>query len=192
MKISILTPQHFLSSKWSGGSSTQFYIFPANASYAKRNFELRISTAKVEVAESTFTPLPGIHRKLMILEGEINITHEGQYSKNLKPFEVDTFSGDWKTTAVGTCTDFNVMTIGEKQSELYHIAMEGTSRYMLKPKQVCKTLFLYATSGTIQLKLMNEDHTLKTRNLLVIEDFSYPSIVINSIEAFGAVVVEIY
>src|SRR5690606_30789549 len=99
LKTSILSPQHFLTTKWSGGSSTQLYIFPANASFTERNFELRISTAKVEVEESTFTALPGIHRKLMILEGEISINHEGQYRKHLKPFNVNNFSGDWKTTS---------------------------------------------------------------------------------------------
>lgn len=180
-----------ITSKWSGGSSTQLYIFPANASYAERNFKLRISTAKVEVAESTFTALPGVHRKLMILEGEINITHDGQYSKHLKPFDVDTFSGDWKTTAKGTCTDFNVMTTPGQQSELYHIAIEASSSYILKPKQTFKTLFLYPTSGTIHLQLNNEKYILETGNLLVIEDGNVASIFIKSPEAFGIVVVEI-
>lgn len=191
MKTAILSPQHFLTSKWSGGSSTQLYIFPANTSYAERNFELRISTAKVEVEESTFTPLPGIDRKLMILEGEINITHEGHYSKHLKPFEVDTFSGDWKTKAKGTCTDFNVMTTGRLQSNLYHIAMVANSSYILKPKKPCQTLFLYPTSGSIHLKIINENYILETGNLLVIEDLSISSITINGAEAFGFVVAEI-
>ena len=192
MKIATLTPQHFQTSKWSGGSTTQLYIFPENATYAERNFELRISTAKVEVEESTFTSLPGIHRKLMILEGEITITHEGQFTKHLKPFDVDTFSDDWKTTAIGTCTDFNVMTSGEQQSELYHIAMEANSNYILKPHKTCKTLFLYPTSGIIHLQLMNENYILEAGNLLVVEDGNVSSVAINSEEGFGLVVVEIY
>ncbi len=192
LKTSILTTQHFQTNKWSGGNSTQLYIFPASASYAERNFDLRISTAKVEVKESTFTSLPGIHRKLMILDGAINITHEGQYSKHLKPFDVDTFSGDWKTTAKGTCTDFNVMTSGRLRSELYHIAMESKSSFTLKPKHTSKTLFLYPTSGTSHMQLMNEKYMLETGNLLVIEDGNVSSITINSVEALGLVVVEIY
>lgn len=192
MKPTILTPNHFQTSQWSGGSTTQLYIFPANATYAARDFELRISTAKVEVTESTFTTLPGVDRKLMILEGAINITHEGQYSKHLKPFEVDEFSGDWKTTAIGTCTDFNVMTTRQQQSELYHIAMDATGSYTLKLKETCKNLFLYATSGTIRLQLMNEDYILETGNLMVIEDLSVSSITINSDKGFGLVVVELF
>lgn len=192
LKTSILTPKQFLTSQWAGGSSTQLYIFPDNASYAARNFELRISTAKIEVEESTFTALPGIQRKLMILEGEISITHERQYSKHLKAFDVDCFSGDWKTTSLGTCTDFNVMTTGLKQGELYHIAMAATSSYCLKPKELCKNLFLYATSGTIHLKLMDINYVLETGNLMVIENLNTSSIPINSAEAFGLAVVEIY
>ncbi len=190
MKATILSPQHFQTSQWSGGSSTQLYIFPANATYAARNFELSLSTAKVEVEESTFTALPGIHRNLMILEGAISITHEGQTSKHLKPFDVDEFSGDWKTTAIGTCTDFNVMTPGSQQSELYHIAMGAVSCYILKSKAACKNLFLYATSGTIQLQLMDANYNLETGNLMVIENLSVASISIDSATDFGLVVLE--
>lgn len=191
MKTSIRSPQHFSTSQWAGGSSTQLYIYPANASYTERNFELRLSTAKVEVGETTFTALPGIHRKLMILEGEISITHEGQYCKHLKPFEVADFSGDWKTTAIGTCTDFNVMTKGQRQSELYYLAMGAISSYELKPKGSFNNLFLYATSGTIHLQLMDENYILETGNLMVIENGSVSSIFITSADDFGLVVLEI-
>ena len=192
MKIEILTPKHFQTSQWSGGSTTQLYIFPANTTYEERNFELRLSTAKVEAEESTFTSLPGIDRKLMILEGAITITHDGHYSKHLKPFEVDKFSGHWKTTALGTCTDFNVMTKGKRQSELYHIASEASSNYILKPKTRCKMLFLYATSGTIQLQFMDNKYTLENGNLMIIEDLVVSSVAINSASDFGLVVLEMY
>ena len=141
MKITILTQHNFQTSKWSGGTTTQLYIYPAHSSYADKNFDLRISMAKVEVEESSFTSLPGVYRKLMILEGAITIHHEGQYSKQLKPFDVENFKGDWKTTSLGICTDFNVMTTGEKQSELYHLSMNGAKDFKFKPKLNCKDLF---------------------------------------------------
>ncbi len=192
MKTSILTSQHFVNSQWSGGSTTQLYIFPAKATYAERNFELRISTAKVAVAESTFTALPGIYRKLMVLEGEITITHEGQYSKHLNPFEVDEFSGDWKTTAIGTCTDFNVMTTSQQYSELYHLSISANNNYILKPKSACKKLFLYATSSSIHIQLGNENYILKTGNLMVIEDGGVSSIALHCDINVGLVVLEMY
>ena len=192
MKTTVLTQKNFQTAPWSGGSTTQLYIFPATATYAARNFNLRISTAKVEVEESTFTALPGTNRKLMILEGAITITHEGQYSKQLKPFEVDVFSGNWKTSAIGTCTDFNVMTTGNQQSELYHLTMRAGSTYTLKPKGRCKNLFLYATSGTIHLQIMDDNSILETGNLMIIEDGSSTSIIINSTNSYGLVVLEMY
>ena len=191
MKVTILIPKHFQTSQWSGGSTTQLYIFPPIATYVERNFELRISTAKV-AEESTFTSLPGIDRKLMVLEGAITITHDGQHSKHLKPFEVDEFSGDWKTTAIGICTDFNVMTAGHQPSELYHIAMGTGSSYTLKPKEECKKLFLYATSGTIHLQLRNENYKLESGNLMIIEDLGVSSVAIKSASDFGLVVLEMY
>lgn len=192
MKIEILTPKHFQTSQWSGGSTTQLYIFPPTATYTERNFELRLSTAKVESEESTFTSLPGIDRKLMILEGAITITHQDKYTKHLTPFQVDEFSGDWKTTAIGTCTDFNVMTKGKQQSDLYHIAMEAGSNYILKPKKKCKNLFLYATFSTIHLQLSDKKYILEKGNLMVIQDANGSSIAINSDKGFGVIVLEMY
>src|SRR3989338_2528629 len=104
MNITLVTEQDYITSQWSGGSTTQLYISPANASYAECNFDFRISSAKIEVPESTFTVLPNVNRKLMVLEGEITLNHEnpvntgpgGQYKKTLQKYEVDTFNGDWK------------------------------------------------------------------------------------------------
>lgn len=191
MKASILNPHHFFTTQWSGGKSTQLFIFPEDSSYADRNFEFRISTAKVEVGESTFTALPGIDRKLMILEGEIYINHEGYYSKLLKPFDVDSFSGDWKTTAVGTCIDFNVMTSGPKRSDLYYLEMKAISNYKLKAKSESSRLFLYANVGTVNVQVLEENYILETGSLLSIEDFSDSWISISSDEDFGLVVVEL-
>lgn len=191
MKTLIRTPQDFQTSQWSGGITTQLYISPKGATLANRDFRLRISTAKVETSESTFTSLPGVNRKLMILEGEITITHENHYSKHLKPFDVDTFKGDWKTNSKGFCTDFNVMTKGEQQNEMYYLAMGAAMNYKLKPKSTCKDLFLYATSGNCTLKILGENHFFHKGDLMIIEDFTIPSISISSRKAFGIVILEV-
>jgi environmental stress-induced protein Ves len=66
----------------------------------------------VEDETSTFTSLPGIARHLMILDGTLNITHEGHYTKQLRPMDLDSFDGGWHTTGIGRVTDFNLMTSG--------------------------------------------------------------------------------
>lgn len=95
--------------EWSGGTTTELAIFPTESSYANRNFLFRISTATVETETSTFTSLPGYKRLLMILKGELEITHVDQYTKKLATFDTDMFDGGWQTTAKGMVTDFNIM-----------------------------------------------------------------------------------
>lgn len=177
MNISIFESHHFYTTKWSGGSTTQLYISPADANYADRNFDVRISSAKVEVENSTFTSLPGVNRKLMILEGEMTIHHQDQYSKHLKQFDVDSFSGDWHTTAIGTCRDFNVMIRGNIQSELYclHVAADGTTNINLEKQW--KTMYLYLLSGELFLEIDKREYHIKKDNLMIVKNicqFSFP------------------
>jgi len=90
---------------WSGGTTTELFIYPPAANYAQRNFDFRLSTATVEMEKSEFTRLPGYARKLMVLAGETTLHHQHQHTKTLQKFAVDAFEGNWKTTAAGTCTD---------------------------------------------------------------------------------------
>lgn len=94
---------------WSGGTTTELFIFPATASYADRNFDFRISTATVESETSDFTELNGFSRYLMVLEGEMIIRHEERYEKQLHRFDFDEFEGSWKTQSAGKVRDFNII-----------------------------------------------------------------------------------
>lgn len=96
-------------SAWSGGTTTEIAIFPRNAVYGRRDFLWRISSARVDVEESTFTHLPGIWRLIMILEGDMTLEHELHHNVRLTPFQQDAFSGAWTTTSRGRARDFNVM-----------------------------------------------------------------------------------
>ncbi|MGV3631522.1 MAG: HutD family protein [Bacteroidota bacterium] len=94
---------------WSGGTTTELFIFPPTSSYAERNFDFRISTATVETEHSLFTDLTGFSRYLVILEGEMLIRHENRYEKHLGTFDFDTFEGSWKTESEGKVRDFNII-----------------------------------------------------------------------------------
>jgi environmental stress-induced protein Ves len=112
---------------WSGGTTTQLVIYPKDSDYKKQNFQFRISTATVEADESDFTKLSGVSRKLMILNGEIDIEHKGKYSKNIKKFDQDEFSGDWETKSYGKATDFNLMTVGNIKNEIDAFIITNTT-----------------------------------------------------------------
>ncbi len=172
MNITVLTNQDYKISEWSGGSTTQLYISPANASYTERNFDFRLSSAKVEVPESTFTVLPSVTRKLMVLEGEITLTHENAHSKTLQKYEIDVFNGNWKTSAKGTCTDFNIMTTGNHTSELSHLQLLANHYKTLTIEGNYHTVCLYLHSGSIYVEINNKLYNLKKENLLVLSNIN--------------------
>ncbi len=146
--IQPITANEQVRSEWSGGTTTQLFIYPKESSYAERNFSLRISTATIDVEESDFTALPGYERLLMILDGNLLITHNHQSSKPLLPYEVHAFSGDWQTSAKGKVIDFNV---------IYHPNLTPSIRYLSLVKQQTHALssdhlnFLYLVSGELTI-----------------------------------------
>jgi len=101
--------QNALTTVWSGGTTSQLFIFPLESVFAERNFDFRISTATIDVEESNFTPLPIYNRLLAVLEGNLEIIHQGKYSKKLQKFENDRFHGSWQSSSKGEVRDFNVI-----------------------------------------------------------------------------------
>lgn len=96
-------------SVWSGGKTTELFVFPENSSYLERNFEIRISSATVDETPSQFTALPGYHRVLMPLSAPLRLVFDGQKEAVAAPFEVVEFDGGWKTVSHGICTDIGIM-----------------------------------------------------------------------------------
>lgn len=119
---------------WSGGTTRQLAIWPEDAVYSERNFIWRISSARVESEESEFTHLPGVTRCLMVLEGELYLSHEGHYDTVLERFGQDNFDGGWKTSSRGMVTDFNLMTTaGEGRVQMIESAPCSEREISLMP-----------------------------------------------------------
>lgn len=118
MEIKHFEPSFYSVSIWSGGKTTELLISPENATLAERNFDVRLSTASIEVESSTFTSMNGYLRKLLVLEGTLELNHEDQHSVKLSKFEQDSFSGDWHTTSKGKAIDFNLIYRPELSPEM--------------------------------------------------------------------------
>ncbi len=191
MNVNIIENSQFQTSSWSGGTTTELYISPKDSSYSKRNFDVRISTAKVDIEESTFTALPGIYRKLMVLEGEITLSHENRHSKELKPLDVDTFEGGWTTKSIGTCVDFNVMTNKKTQSDLCGLKIEAGSKTQIEVEKKWDCLCLYAIAGKLQIQIDQKSFILEQGNLIVIDDLSQFVFPIQSLNECQIAVVKI-
>lgn len=104
--IQLLVP---ITTRWSGGTTTQLFISPAEATVEGRDFDIRISTATVEVDESDFTPFNGYLRKLMTLTGRLEIQHDSESPLHLDSGVLHAFSGDSVTHSKGHVQDFNVI-----------------------------------------------------------------------------------
>ena len=164
-KVDILKNNQFQTSEWSGGTTTQIAIYPEDAVYNERNFIWRVSSAKVEVEESTFTHLPGINRIIMVLEGELELIHEGHHRCKLQAFEQDSFNGSWNTKSYGKVVDFNLMmnenAIGSLESIFIGKDQEKKFSLSVAEKPYSKnTQLVYCVSGNIKIYIPDVENTL--------------------------------
>lgn len=146
MKIQLIKSENQQTSEWSGGTTTQLYIYPESADFSKRDFAYRISSAKVEIDESTFTPFPNYNRKLMVLEGVLDLYHEDHYTVLLHPFDQDAFSGNWISRSKGKVIDFNVIFSKDYSANLFHFELSKGEEIQLNCKQMT---FLYVLYGNL-------------------------------------------
>lgn len=121
--IEVIRKSEQNTTQWSGGTTTEIAIYPQSAAYCKRNFIWRLSSARIDLAESTFTALPGISRVLMVLDGEITLNHRNHHEAHLKSLEYDRFCGGWSTKSTGKATDFNIMMSQECTGELSTLSL---------------------------------------------------------------------
>ena len=93
----------YSTSNWSGGTTTELGIGPEESRYADRNFLWRISSATVDLEESTFTALPDYDRIIMTLAGDIDLCHNGGDWLHLKTFETHSFEFSSICSDVSSC-----------------------------------------------------------------------------------------
>lgn len=158
--MNIIPSGQHRTSTWSGGTTTELAIYPPSASYAARDFAWRLSTATVTVAESAFTSLPGFHRLLMVLEGEMYLEHEGYHQVTLLPFEQDSFSGSWLTHCAGTGRDFNLMLAEGWRGRLQAISLAGQDSIPASELMPDAVEALYCLSGQVLINLLLDGREL--------------------------------
>ena len=149
-------------SSWSGGLTTQIYIYPEDAIYKELNFKWRLSSAKVDLEESIFTHLPGISRKIMSLDNTLVLDHKNKYTRTLKPFEEESFNGDWQTKSYGKVTDFNLMMNKDCNGELECLTIKKCDFFKMKlrnnyDKYKYVSEAFYCINGNVKLSLEDEE-----------------------------------
>ena len=150
MEWKLLTREDYVTTNWSGGTTTQLAIAPEGAVYADRDFLWRLSSATVELDHSDFTPLPDYNRFLAILDGEIKLKIDAGEPFPLAPGRVVAFDGGVPVESWGKCVDFNLMVRKGKAQGAVSIlsntrAQDGT--WTPDPGD----LAIYCVSGAVRL-----------------------------------------
>jgi environmental stress-induced protein Ves len=191
MKTTLLCSDTFATSLWSGGTTTQIFIYPKNAEFKNLDFDFRISTAKVTAAESIFTSLPGVDRKLLVLDGQITLIHDSKPAKSFIKFQMDQFNGGQKTKALGKCTDFNLMTRGDIRSKLWACEVNKDSKTQFELSLPLDWLFLYVYSGEITATINDTSQRISSGDLFILRDIGPTTLNLEGIRSSELIFVEI-
>ena len=152
MEWKLLTKTDYVTTSWSGGTTTQLAISPEGAVYANRDFLWRLSSATVELEHSDFTPLPGYHRFLAVLEGKIRLKIDANEPFELAPGRVAEFDGGVPVESWGRCVDFNLMVRkGTGRGFLTELRYEEPCEQTIQPGVKTRVHGLYCVSGRVRL-----------------------------------------
>lgn len=162
--ITLLKSNDFQVSDWSGGKTKQLYLSPPTGHYSKRDFDYRLSTATVELAESQFSDLSGFHRILMSLNHTLHLHNASRQEETvLAPFTPYFFEGSDSITSRGTCTDFNLIYSDHYQGQMIAIS-DGQELSQDEAIQ-----FIYALSDLMVTGTDLPSLNLETGQLLIVE-----------------------
>ena len=148
MDWKLLTKSDYVTTRWSGGTTTQLAIAPEGAVYADRDFLWRLSSATVELDHSDFTPLPDYDRFLSVLEGEIQLKIDAREPFPLVPGELVAFDGGAPVESWGKCVDFNLMVRKGKVRGMVDILSGGRETSW---QAEAGDLAVYCAAGTVRL-----------------------------------------
>lgn len=127
----IIKPSEFLVHEWSGGTTAEIFLLPETADYRKKDFEIRISSARILKEGTPYSDFRGFSRLICPIEGEMHIQHMLHHQAHLKTFEVDCFDGAWHTQSFGLCTDFNLLFAKNWKALMQH--RQGSFESVLEP-----------------------------------------------------------
>ena len=108
MKYKVIRECDYITTRWSGGTTSQIMIWPENAVFSQRRFQWRISKATVEDGESKFTRMDGFHRELYMMTGK-TVLHFPEEEKCMEPGKIIHFNGESEIWSVGCGTDLNLI-----------------------------------------------------------------------------------
>ncbi len=149
----IVRAQDAIVRPWKNGRGETLEIarFPTESDFSRGDFHWRLSRAVV-AEDGPFSPFPGFHRTLVLLEGDGLVIDHGESAppRTLLPLRPYGFEGEWPTSARllgSTVSDFNVIVAREHCSADVRMVDGGTRE--VRPSATCEHVLLYVVDGAL-------------------------------------------
>jgi environmental stress-induced protein Ves len=176
MQWELFKSTDYVTTRWSGGTTTQLAISPPEAVYAQRDFLWRLSSAKVELEHSDFTSLPDYVRLISVLDGALEMKIGDGTRFALEKRRLCSFDGATAVESWGRCTDYNLMLRkGKAQGSVQLLELPQGGRVVWtapvpapKPFAHC-AVALYCAEG--DLRVEEAGLTANRRELLLCRDW---------------------
>ena len=167
----LITEDEYITTAWSGGKTTQLFIYPGESDYSRRNFKFRLSSATVESEKSEFTKLEGVYRFITPLDGQLKLTHNHIQYIDLQPFEVYEFDGNKDTVSFGKARDFNLMLKSGAEGKLDSICINKEQLFAEEIHGDFKEsfYFIYACSKDVSVDVDGKNYNINQFQTLLIK-----------------------
>ena len=122
MNVRIIKPNNLKTTTWSGGTTSEYYIYPEQSDYKNKDFLFRISSAMIEEKPARFTSFIGYSRYLTMLDNYLDLSINGRhkiYYQNTLVF----FKSEDDVIANSLGKDFNIMIkedVSKHSAEIRH------------------------------------------------------------------------
>ena len=161
MKITKISKDTLIPTIWDGGETFEYYIYPENALYVKRDFLFRISAATITKVPSTFTKFNDYKRFLVMLDKDLDINNN-EKKERYTPKDIFKFDSNSDIISYTKGNDFNLMV--SKNVEIADVFFLNDTVQLNQ-----SFIFLFALKDTL-IELNNEMINLKKTDLLLIEN----------------------
>lgn len=145
--------------EWSGGKTSEIFIWPPYGNYSTREFDWRLSSATVEAPESDFTVLGGFDRYITVLNGELNLSHEDGVNHLINGNKVYGFNGGAKTHSFGKAIDFNLIYKSEMKCKMDRKVLEKGENVLLKISNG-GFMGVHLVSGEVEVTLEKDEKAM--------------------------------
>jgi environmental stress-induced protein Ves len=171
MQTYLISSADYKTTAWSGGTTTEMFIYPQGSNFEAQDFLFRLSKADITEEKTTFNTLPHVKRCLMLLEGDLTLRHEGKPPRILERFDNELFTGDWNTQSEGKATVLNLMCKNEANGTLKKRVIRKVrlrSYWQENSLLPYRALAYYVYAGKIEVAIGQEIFTLEENDMFVL------------------------